>query len=116
LIGFYWEKIYLFPYQQLLRRGRANVESVEFEKLNGITDDTQLTLATCEAILNSRDVSPESIAKKMLEWYNNRKLSGLGASTLKALRDLQVGAHWGLSGRSGEYAAGKGNIFDIPDR
>ncbi|SFF11532.1 ADP-ribosylglycohydrolase [Chitinophaga sp. CF118] len=93
--------------------GRANVESVEFEKLNGITDDTQLTLATCEAILGSRGVSPESIAKKMLEWYNNRKLSGLGASTLKALRDLQVGAHWGLSGRSGEYAAGNGAAMRI---
>ncbi len=47
--------------------GRANIRSVEFDVLNGITDDTQLTLATCEAILDSRHVSAESIAKKMLE-------------------------------------------------
>jgi hypothetical protein len=40
--------------------------------------------------------------------YNKGKLTGLGASTLKALRDLQVGAHWALSGWSGEYAAGNG--------
>jgi ADP-ribosyl-[dinitrogen reductase] hydrolase len=40
-------------------------------------------------------------------------LTGLGSSTLKALRDLQAGAHWGLSGRSGEYAAGNGAAMRI---
>jgi ADP-ribosyl-[dinitrogen reductase] hydrolase len=93
--------------------GRANVKAIEFDVLNGITDDTQLTLATCEAIISSRSVSAESISNKMLEWYNKGKLSGLGSSTLKALRDLQVGAHWGLSGRSGEYAAGNGAAMRI---
>ncbi|MBS1605479.1 MAG: ADP-ribosylglycohydrolase family protein [Bacteroidetes bacterium] len=93
--------------------GQANVKSVEFDVINGITDDTQLTLATCESIIDSGHVSAESIAKKMLEWYNKGKLSGLGSSTLKALRDLQVGAHWALSGRSGEYAAGNGAAMRI---
>lgn len=93
--------------------GQANVKSIEFDVINGITDDTQLTLATCESIIDSRQVSAESIAKKMLEWYNKGKLSGLGSSTLKALRDLQVGAHWALSGRSGEYAAGNGAAMRI---
>jgi ADP-ribosyl-[dinitrogen reductase] hydrolase len=93
--------------------GKAVVQSVNFEMLHGITDDTQLTLATCEAIIESGQVSAESIARKMLEWYNKRKLTGLGASTLKALRDLQVGAHWALSGRSGEYAAGNGAAMRI---
>jgi ADP-ribosylglycohydrolase len=49
----------------------------------------------------------------MLTWYNNGKLTGVGASTLKALRDLQMGAHWALSGRSGEYAAGNGAAMRI---
>ena len=93
--------------------GQANVKSVEFDVINGITDDTQLTLATCESIIDSGHVSAESIAKKMLEWYNKGKLSGLGSGTLKALRDLQVGAHWALSGRSGEYAAGNGAAMRI---
>jgi ADP-ribosylglycohydrolase len=93
--------------------GKANIKAIEFDIINGITDDTQLTLATCEAIIDSKRVSAESIAKKMLEWYNKRKLTGLGSSTLKALRDLQVGAHWGLSGRSGEYAAGNGAAMRI---
>ncbi|GGH68992.1 ADP-ribosylglycohydrolase [Filimonas zeae] len=93
--------------------GQSNVSSVQLEQIRGITDDTQLTLATCEAILASKSVSPQTIAARMLAWYNNRKLTGLGASTLKALRDLQVGAHWGLSGRSGEYAAGNGAAMRI---
>jgi ADP-ribosyl-[dinitrogen reductase] hydrolase len=93
--------------------GQTNAKSVEFDVINGITDDTQLTLATCESIIDSGYVSAESIAKKMLEWYNKGKLSGLGSSTLKALRDLQVGAHWALSGRSGEYAAGNGAAMRI---
>jgi ADP-ribosyl-[dinitrogen reductase] hydrolase len=93
--------------------GQANVKSDEFDVINGITDDTQLTLATCESIIDSGHVSAQSIANKMLEWYNKGKLSGLGSSTLKALRDLQVGAHWALSGRSGEYAAGNGAAMRI---
>lgn len=35
-------------------------------------------------------------------------LTGLGASTLKALRELQAGGHWSQVGRAGEYGAGNG--------
>ena len=89
------------------------VASVNLDMLSGITDDTQLTLATCESILEVGAVLPENIAKHFLRWYNSGRLVGLGSSTLKALRDLQVGAHWGLSGRSGEYAAGNGAAMRI---
>lgn len=93
--------------------GRLNIEKVNLEVVNDITDDTQLTMATSESIIESGQVSAASIAHHMLLWYNKGKLSGLGASTLKALRDLQVGAHWALSGRSGEYAAGNGAAMRI---
>ena len=78
-----------------------------------ISDDTQLTLATCEAIYDYPKVSPERIAMKFLEWFNKRKLTGLGSSTLKALRELQVGGHWALVGNSGEHAAGNGAAMRI---
>src|SRR5207253_2531037 len=42
-----------------------------------------------------------------------RRVTGLGASTLKALRDLEVGAHWALAGRKGERAAGNGAAMRI---
>ena len=93
--------------------GKKDVQTIEFECLNGITDDTQLTLATCESIIITGGVHAEDIAKRMLVWYNSGRLKGLGASTLKALRDLQVGAHWALSGRSGEYGAGNGAAMRI---
>ena len=91
----------------------SGVSDIDFDQVSGISDDTQLTMATCESILETGSVSPENIAKHFLRWYNSGRLVGLGSSTLKALRDLQVGAHWGLSGRSGEYAAGNGAAMRI---
>lgn len=78
-----------------------------------VTDDTQLTLATCEAITASGRVDPESIAATMLQWNRRGALSGLGSSTLKALRDLDAGQHWALAGRQGEFAAGNGAAMRI---
>jgi ADP-ribosyl-[dinitrogen reductase] hydrolase len=78
-----------------------------------LTDDTQLTLATCEAIASSGVVDPAAIAASFLRWFRSRRLTGLGASTLKALWDLDAGAHWALSGMRGERAAGNGAAMRI---
>lgn len=78
-----------------------------------ISDDTQLTLATCEAIVDRRGVEPEAIAARFLAWFRSGRLRGLGASTLKALRDLDAGAHWALAGARGERAAGNGAAMRI---
>lgn len=91
--------------------GSADVLNLDFDWL--ITDDTQLTLATCEAIYKTKTISPEKVADRFLNWYNRQALRGLGSSTLKALRDLQVGGHWALVGRSGEFAAGNGAAMRI---
>jgi len=79
----------------------------------GLTDDTQLTLATCEAILERGGVSAESIAGHFRSYHQAKKLTGLGGSTLKALNDLAAGAHWSQAGRRGEYAAGNGAAMRI---
>jgi ADP-ribosyl-[dinitrogen reductase] hydrolase len=78
-----------------------------------LSDDTQLTLATCEAICETGRADPAAIAASFLRWFNSRRLSGLGSATLKALRDLQGGAHWGIAGASGEMAAGNGGAMRI---
>lgn len=78
-----------------------------------LSDDTQLTLATCEAIEAKGHVTPEGVAERYLHWYRFRRITGVGASTLKALRDLEVGAHWALAGRTGEMAAGNGAAMRI---
>ncbi len=78
-----------------------------------LSDDTQLTLATCESIARTGRVDAEDIARRMAEWFSQGRITGVGASTLKALRDLCAGAHWALSGRQGEMAAGNGAAMRI---
>jgi ADP-ribosylglycohydrolase len=73
-----------------------------------LTDDTQLTLATCEAITLAGHVDPEAIARRMTDWFQDNRLTRLGSGTLKALRELSQGGHWALCGRRGEMAAGCG--------
>lgn len=78
-----------------------------------ISDDTQLTLATCESIIEVARISPEYIADRFVQWFRDRRLTGMGSSTLKALRDLDAGLHWALAGATGEMAAGNGAAMRI---
>ena len=73
-----------------------------------VSDDTQLTLATCQAIVDSGHLEPGRIATEFAVWFRQRRLRGLGASTLKALQELAAGGHWAPVGRKGEMAAGNG--------
>lgn len=78
-----------------------------------VTDDTQLTVATCEAIVETRAVSPESIAQSFARWFRERRITGIGASTLKSLTELEAGVHWAMAGSSGERSAGNGAAMRI---
>lgn len=71
-----------------------------------ISDDTQLTLATCEAIVETGGVYPSIIASRFLVWFQENRITGMGASTFQALRDLSRGAHWATVGRVGEMEPG----------
>ncbi|NNJ28141.1 ADP-ribosylglycohydrolase family protein [Alienimonas chondri] len=74
-----------------------------------LSDDTQLTLATCEALIASGGkVEPVTIAAAFARWYGERRVRGVGASTMKALRELELGGHWALVGAAGERSAGNG--------
>ena len=86
---------------------------VSERKSMSISDDTQFTLATCEAITEASGVRPDTFATTFLRWYRARAFSGLGSATLKALRDLDAGAHWALAGARGEMAAGNGPAMRI---
>lgn len=78
-----------------------------------LSDDTQLTLATYESITTCGSVSPQHIAESFLQYFRARKITGIGSSTLKAMRDLDAGGHWALCGAKGERAAGNGAAMRI---
>ena len=79
-----------------------------------ISDDTQLTLATCEAIIEAGGkVEPSVIAARFARWFKDKRISGIGASTYKALSELVSGGHWALVGNKGERAAGNGAAMRI---
>ncbi len=78
-----------------------------------LSDDTQLTLATCESILECGRVDPENIASHFVRWYRAGRIHGIGSSTLKAMRDLAMGCHWAVAGAVGEYAAGNGAAMRV---
>lgn len=78
-----------------------------------ITDDTQLTLATIESMIDNEKLIPESLADQFLKYYKQRKLIGIGSSTLKSLKELSFGGHWSQVGRRGEFAAGNGAAMRI---
>lgn len=78
-----------------------------------ISDDSQLTLASCDSIAQLGFVSPQHIAAQFLRWFRAHRITGVGASTLKALRDLDAGSHWALAGATGEMSAGNGAAMRI---
>lgn len=73
-----------------------------------LSDDTQLTLATCESIVRVQRPDPECIAAAFATLFQQRRLRGLGASTFKALQELAAGGHWALVGGKGDRSAGNG--------
>ncbi|HEX4946114.1 MAG TPA: ADP-ribosylglycohydrolase family protein [Blastocatellia bacterium] len=79
-----------------------------------LSDDTELTLATCEAIIEAKGhIEPARIAARFAAWHQAGRITGMGASTLKALTELAAGGHWALVGRKGERAAGNGAAMRI---
>jgi len=78
-----------------------------------VTDDTQLTIATCESIIASSIVDPVSVAARMTDWFRDRRISGIGASTLKSLTELNAGGHWAMVGATGERSVGNGAAMRI---
>jgi ADP-ribosylglycohydrolase len=77
-----------------------------------LSDDTQLTLATCEAITScGGSVDPAAIAERFAHWHRASRITGMGSNTLKALTELVAGGHWALVGGKGERAASNGSAM-----
>jgi ADP-ribosylglycohydrolase len=93
--------------------GAAGPVVFEIPPRPALSDDTQLTLATCQSIVEFGGVNPENLASQFLRWFRERRIRGIGSSTLKAMRDLAAGTHWALAGARGEYAGGNGAAMRV---
>lgn len=86
---------------------------IEESKPKYLSDDTQLSFATCESIIEQQGVNPESIAETLVSWYRKNRFTGLGSATLQSIRGMINGGYWALVGKKGEYAAGNGAAMRI---
>jgi ADP-ribosyl-[dinitrogen reductase] hydrolase len=93
--------------------GKSGHVSFEIPSRSSVSDETQLTLATCESIIESGGINAERLASHFANWFAAGRITGIGSSTLKALRDLAAGVHWALAGSRGEYSAGNGAAMRI---
>jgi ADP-ribosyl-[dinitrogen reductase] hydrolase len=70
------------------------------------TDDTQLTLAVAEGIIQSKSLDPNAIASWHIEAFKNG-VKGWGGTTRQAIKNLMEGIPWNQSG-IGTDIPGKG--------
>lgn len=73
------------------------------------TDDTQMSVAVAEAMLESKFYDPVTTARKYLGWYQSGDCRGIGTSTEQAMRNLVQGKEWHQAGI--EKAEGNGTAM-----
>ena len=93
--------------------GNPSRTTFQIPSRSSVSDDTQLTLATCESIIENGGVHAERLASHFATWFATGRVTGIGASTLKAMRDLVAGVHWAVAGSRGEFSAGNGAAMRI---
>jgi ADP-ribosyl-[dinitrogen reductase] hydrolase len=93
--------------------GSVGRVSFQIPSRSSVSDDTQLTLATCESIIEHGGVHAERLASHFATWFATGRITGMGASTLKAMGDLVGGVHWAVAGSRGEFSAGNGAAMRV---
>ena len=75
------------------------------------TDDTMMSLALTESLLECGAYNPVHACAKYVEWYKGGDLRGIGKATRGAMDRLLQGHHWNNSGI--EHAEGNGTVMRI---
>lgn len=77
------------------------------------TDDTLLTQATVDSLIEKGAFSPSHLSYKFKHAYLHRENRGFGATTKIALRRLMKNVHWNSAGVENRFAAGNGAAMRI---
>ena len=92
---------------------QSSIDEVVIPDQFSLSDDSQLTLSTYQSIIQSKGLSVEDCANGFLSLFNDGGITGMGASTMHAMKELKAGIPWYASGKRGEYAAGNGAAMRI---
>ena len=77
------------------------------------TDDTALTLATLESVLENKGINPKDLASKLGRIFQIERYRGYGRATKTALKRISKGYSWKESGTEGMEALGSGATMRI---
>ena len=84
------------------------------------SDDTSMTLATIDSIINKEDINVNDIANRFLDWFRNAKYTAtnevfdIGRTTLQALAKYELKLTGANScGEDNEFSNGNGSIMRI---
>ncbi len=99
------------PLSTRLASWAGDYQSSAFHRLKPgqFTDDTQMSLAIAEAIVENKFYEPSLVAKKYVAWFTSGDCRGIGNNTRKAMQNLVQGKDWSSSGI--EQAQGNGTAM-----
>ena len=111
-LGMPFETLYADAYALVQwRGGYATPAPPNHHKLKAgqFTDDTQMSMALAEHLVEHGFYEPRSASEKYLAWFRSGDCRGIGTSTRKALERLAGGADWFKAGERG--AEGNGSAM-----
>ena len=73
------------------------------------TDDTQLTLAVADSLIEYRGFNMDDLAQRHVDYYRREGDRGFGATTRNAIKRIESGVHWSDSGKTNNPRHGRGN-------
>ncbi len=80
--------------------------------LGQYTDDTQMTLAIAESIIDCKKVDGEDIARRFVRLWRTGEIVGAGISCSQAVRNIMLGVNWREAG-SEVGRAGNGTAMRV---
>ncbi len=93
---------------------------VHKQPIGSFSDDTSMTLATMDSIIEKSIIDTEDIAKKFVDWYRSgkytatNKLFDIGDTTRQALAKIELKIDKAVNcGGIGEYDNGNGSLMRI---
>lgn len=87
-LGMPLEFDYASPPGQMIREMRAGRLPA-----GSFTDDTEMALALAESLLNNRQLDPDDVTARFLDWYKRRP-PDIGTHTSNVLNCINHGEHW----------------------